>query len=192
MKTNIVTVVLVVYCFLQGSLLQAAGEEGVGWGPLDPIGRWFNLLVLVGGLFYFLRAPARDFFATRKADIQRQLRQADEARQAAEARLAEAEERMKQLDGEVEQIRLQAREEAQHEAQRVKLQAEEEARRILAVAGREIENLGNSVRQDLREYAAELGVRLAAERLKGQLDEAGQARIVERFLDQLSAGGGVH
>ena len=159
---------------------------------LDPIGRWLNLIILFGGLIYVLRGPAKDFFASRRADIQRQLRRADEARKAAEKELDEAKRHMEGLDAEIESIQLQARKEAEAEAERIRCQAEEESRRILAIASREIENLGESVRQDLRQYAVDLSVRLAAEKVKGKMDEARQAEEIDRFLDELTSGGTTH
>jgi F-type H+-transporting ATPase subunit b len=189
LKKKDLVLLLVPFFLLQDSLLEAASPEGVGWGMLDPIGRWFNLLILLGGLIYVLRGPAKDFFANRRADIQRQLRQADKARKAAEAKLDEANRRMEGLDVEMEKIQLQARNEAEAEAERIRGQAEEESRRILAIAGREIENLGESVRQDLRQYAVDLSVHLAAEKVKSQMNEAQQAEAIDRFLDELTSGG---
>lgn len=192
LKTKILAVFLVAFFLLQGSTLEAASPEGVGWGMLDPIGRWLNLLILFGGLIYVLRGPAKDFFASRRADIQSQLRRADETRKAAELELEEAKRRTKGLDAEIERLQLQARKEAEAEAERIRCQAEEESRRILAIAGREIENLGESVRQDLRQYAVDLSVRLAAEKVKDKMDEAQQAEEIDRFLDELTSGGITH
>ena len=98
--------------------LHAAGAAHSGWGWLDPIGRWINLLILALGLLYFLRQPAAEFFRNRKAALQQEMRRAEEARKQAEAKLAEAEERMKSLDSEAENIRKQAREEAEREKER--------------------------------------------------------------------------
>ena len=172
---------------LTGPLL--AAEEGHGgWGWGETIGRWINLLILFGGITYFVREPARQFFSNRKAELQKQIRRAEEARQQAEAQLAEAEERMKQLDSELDAIHRQAREEAEREKERIREQAEEEVKRILSVARREIRNLGQSVRQDLKDYAAEIAVQMAGDRLRDRMDSESHSILTEQFLADLKTG----
>ncbi len=168
--------------------LLGAAEGHDGWGWLEPIGRWLNLLILAAGLTYFVRQPASAFFRKRKATLQREMRRAREAREEAEARLAEAEERMQKLDSEVEGIRQEAREEAEREKERIREQSEEEVQRILAVARREINNLGQSVRQELKDYAAEIAVQMAGDRLRGRMDSESDSKLANRFLADLESG----
>ena len=179
---------LVLVAFALTGPLLAAEEGHGGWGWGETVGRWINLLILFGGLAYFLREPARQFFSNRKAELQKQLRRAEEARQEAEAKLAEAEERMKRLDSELDAIRRQAREEAEREKERVREQAEEEVKRILSVARREIHNLGRSVRQDLKDYAAEIAVQMARDRLRDRMDSESDSILTELFLADLKTG----
>jgi len=181
MKTRRFFVFILIALALGGPLL--AAEEGHGgWGWSETAGRWINLLILFGGLTYFIRQPAREFFSSRKADLQRQMRRAEEARREAEAKLAEAEERMKQLDSQLEAIRRQAREEAEREKERIRKQAEEEVKRIVSVAEREISSLGRSVRQELKDYAAEIAVQMAGDRLRDRMDSESHSALTEQFL----------
>ena len=185
MRTRGFLVFILISFTLTGPLL--AAEEGHGgWG--ETVGRWINLLILFGGITYLVREPARQFFSNRKAELQKQIRRAEEARQQAEAKLAEAEERMKQLDSELDAIRWQAREEAEREKERIREQAEEEVKRILSVARREIRNLGQSVRQDLKDYAAEIAVQMAGDRLRDRMDSESDSILTEQFLADLKTG----
>ena len=93
--------------------------------------------------------------------------------------------RMKGLDAELESIRRQAQEEAELEKERIRQQSEEEIERILAVARREMKNLGQSVRQDLKNYAAEIAVQMAGDRLRQKMDPESQSALTERFLADL-------
>ncbi len=187
MKLRGFLIPILVALALTGPLLAAAEGHG-GWGWGETIGRWINLLILFGGLTYFLKEPARQFFRNRKAELQKQIRRAEEARKAAEAKLAEAEERMQQLDAQLDAIRRQAQEEAGREKKRIREQAEEETKRIIAAARREIHNLGQSVRQDLKDYAAEIVVKIARDRLRNRMDSESDSILAERFLADLKSG----
>ena len=184
MKIRGFLVLILIAVALTGSLLAAEeGHDGWGWG--QTVGRWINLFILFGGLTYFLRQPARDFFSNRKAELQKQLRRAEEARQEAEAKLAAAEERMKQLDSALGAIRHQVQQEVQREKERIRGQAEEEVKRIVSAARREISNLGRSVRQELKDYAAEIAVQMAGDRLRERMDSESQSTLAEQFLADL-------
>ena len=188
MKVRGFLVFILITLALTGPLL-AAEEKHDGWGWGQTAGRWINLLILFGGLTYFLRQPARDFFGNRKAELQKQMRRAEEARQEAEAKLAEAEERMKQLDSALDAIRRQVQEEVEGEKERIRGQAEEEVQRVVSAARREISNLGRSVRQDLQDYAAEIAVQMAGDLLRERMDSEGQSTLAEQFLADLKTEG---
>ncbi len=184
MKIRGFPVLILIALALTVPLLAAEeGHDGWGWG--ETIGRWTNLLILFGGLTYFLRQPARDFFSNRKAELQKQMRRAQEARREGEAKLAAAEDRMKQLDSALAAIRREAREEAAREQERIRGQAEEEVNRIVSAARREISNLGRSVRQDLKDYAAEITVQMAGDRLRNRMDSESHSMLTEQFLADL-------
>ena len=158
--------------------LYASEEAHSTWGLLDPIGRWINLLIIVAGLTYFLRQPA-------KVTLQTKIKQAEKARRKAEAKLAQAEHRMKKLDDETKRIRQDAQEEAEREKERIREQSAKEIERILASAQREIDNLSQSVRKDLKEYAAEIAVQMASSHLRKQIDSDIDSKLSKQFLGYL-------
>lgn len=168
----------------------ASGESGAGWGWLETIGRWFNLLFLLGLIFYFARKPAARFFADRRQAIRKEIHEAAELRRQAQKKLAEIEARLETLDQELEQIREDARHQAELERQRILDQAAREADKIAASARREIDGLGRAVRKDLKAYAASLSVQLAEKRIRRDLTDEAEDRVVEAFFADLSAKGG--
>ncbi len=188
-KVILLLAVCVLWLF-SGPAVAAASEEAGGWGWWETVGRWFNLAVLFGVIFYAVRLPAREYFKKRRAEIQREMREAEEARQEADRRMAEMEARMQNLGVELEALRGQSDQEAQAERERILVQAQQEAERILAGAAREIDGLGRSVRKELKEYAAHLAVRLAEERIRGELSESDERRLAERFFSDLSSKSG--
>ncbi len=175
---------LALACVIPISALAAeAGPEGWGW--VQTLGRWFNLFVLFGTIVYFTRVPIARFFRSRRDEIKREMDAARQAREEAQRKLAEAEARLKDLDGEIESIRKQARADTEAEKNRILRMAEQEAEKILAAAGREIEGLSKVARQELRSYAADLAVKLAEEQVRRQLDADSHDRIIENFFEKL-------
>jgi F-type H+-transporting ATPase subunit b len=182
----IITVGILVAVLSQSPLLAASGGEEEGWGWLMTIGRWFNLLIVFGVIFYFARVPVSQFFASRREGISKEIKEANEARQEAEEKLALMEERMRDLESELEDMRRQAEEEAELERRRIVDQAGEESRKIVASAEREIEGLTRAARQSLRDYAVELSMEMAGSKIASEMDSETQNRVIDRFLVRLT------
>jgi len=166
-----------------------AATEEAGWGWIETIGRWFNLALLFGVLFYFVREPMKRFFQQRQQRIAEEIVAAQTARAESDRRLTEIEQRMSRLDIEVQSIRAEAREQAEREKSRIIQQADEEARKIVAAAEREISGLTRAAEQSLREHVAELSVRLAGERIRREMDAETERRLIDRFFGELAGTG---
>ncbi len=168
----------------------SGGEAESGWGWVETAGRWFNLAVLFGGIFYFARGPVGRYFQQRREGIQAQIREAVAARKAAEEKLAAIEARMRGLDRELEEIRLEAERQAELERVKIAEQAGQEAEKIVAAARREIEGLSLSVSKDLKAYAAQLAVELAEKKIRGEMTDQAEKRVMESFFSSLAARAG--
>ena len=126
---------------------------------------WMNLAILVGGLYFILFKPVKQFIEKREAHY----RERDEQ---AQAKLAEAEriksEYQAKLDGADEEIR-QARAKAQQSVQqsaeeqlaRVQVQAQQILTHARAEAEHDREEILRSSQRELRRLAAEATKRLA-------------------------------
>jgi len=181
---TIIAVGLAVIGFLFLPVFAASGEE-TGWGWVETIGRWFNLLILFGVIYYFARGPVSKLLIERRQGIGREISDAHAAREEAEQKLATMEAKMRALDAELEAMRSQAEEEAEKEKQRILDQAEEESHKIVAAAGREIEGITRSARQNLRAYAIELSMEMASRKIVEEMDSEAENRIIDRFLVRL-------
>ncbi len=107
-------------CLLLVSIDPAfAAAEGSGWGWLETIGRWVNLIILFGGIYLVIRKPAAHFFEERRSAIRKEMEEARKARDAAEEKLASITGRLENLDDELAQIRAQAEKEAQLDRERI-------------------------------------------------------------------------
>jgi len=161
-----------------------AAEEAhqEGWGWLETIGRWVNLLILFGVIIYFVRIPARRFFAGRATSIGDDIRSSAEAYEKARAERAALEERVANIDRELGSIRQEAERQATLERERVREQAQKDAERLLENARREIENVTRAAQKELKEYAADLAVDLAENRIGREIKPQDERKVVDRFF----------
>jgi F-type H+-transporting ATPase subunit b len=156
-------------------------EETI-WGPIS---RLFNFLVLVGVLYYFLKAPVAGYLADRTTQIRTDLVTATETKAAAEAQLAELDRKMASLPGELELLRTRGQQEIAAEESRIEQAAAAERERLLDQTRREIDLQLRIAQRELVEHASNLAVGLATERIKKDITPADQGRLVERYLQQV-------
>lgn len=182
--TSVVMGLVVISC-LSVSLFAAGSEEG-GWGWIKTFGRWVNLLILFGVIFYFAREPVATFLGSRSEAIRKEIGEAHEAREEAEQKLAAIEAQMRDLDAELDLMKVQAQKEAEQEKRRILEQAAEESEKIVTVTEREIEGLTRAARQNLRDYAVELSMEMAKEKIVAGMDSETQDKVIDRFLVRLT------
>jgi F0F1-type ATP synthase membrane subunit b/b' len=168
----------------------AAGSHGSGQAHeektlLQTVGPYINFLILVGGLVYFLKTPVAHYLATRSQQIRGGLESARETTDRATARLAELDQRLQSLPAELEALRRKGVEEIAAEERRIQAQAEVEKKRLVDDVQRDIDVRVRVARKQLAEHAADLAVGLAADRVRQTITDADQARLIDRYADQV-------
>lgn len=168
---------------------EPAAEQSAehGGDTLTTVFKWLNFITVIGGLGYLLRRPMRDFFTSQRAAIQAAIAEGRQARQQAEQRLAEIEQRLARLGEEVESLRRKSTEQAAAERERIREATQREAKRILATAQAEVESTSRAARLELRAYAARLAVNLAEQRIRQQLTPETHTSLFDGFVRGLSA-----
>ena len=164
----------------EGGESKGHGEHGglQGWA-------WVNFLLLAGGLGYLIGKNAGPFFAARSKQIRMDIAEAEEQRQEAEARAAEVDRRLGNLQAEIEALRREAHEEQSAEEQRIAQRTAAEAAKIRQQAEQEIDAAGKAARLELKRYSAELAVTLAEQKVRGRLTAEGQDALVREFASDL-------
>jgi len=170
---------------LAPDFLPAAEEAGSKWGVFLPIGRWFNLALVILVLVWVARKPLAEFFANRTQSIREQLDDAQKARSEAETKLAEAAERMKHLEDELRDIKAAGESEAQEEYQRLLAAAEKDADKIIERARQEIDGMTRAAQIELKQHVAALAVQLAEEKIRNEITVEDSNRLFGQFVDQL-------
>ncbi len=153
--------------------------------PLSVLWKWGNFILLFGGLAYYLRRPLRDFLDSRARGIEQGLADGKQAQREAEAKMSAIEARLARMDREIEGLKKQAAQESEEERRRIIESSNAEADKVVAMARREIEGLQRSARLELKAHVAELAVGLAEERLRSDLGQNENHRIISRFVRSL-------
>ncbi len=148
--------------------------------------KFFNFLVLFGLLGYLLRKPAAEYFTARTQAIRQGMAEARRAREEAEKRLAEIEQRLTRLAEEIEALRAEAGREAAAQRENLLAAAGVEAQKILAAAEAEIGTLARAARLDLKAFTAQLAVELAEERIRSQMNPEVQGRLLSAYVEDLT------
>jgi F-type H+-transporting ATPase subunit b len=169
----------------EASPATAADAEAHGGGIVDMIARAVNFAIFAGTLFYFLHSPIRTYLAGRSGQIRSDLVNAAEMRQSAAAQIEEIDRKMKALPGELDELRAQGAEEIAAEEARIAAVAATERSRLLEQTRREIEVQVKIAERELVSHAADLAVGVAAERIKKNITDDDQKRLVDRYVEQL-------
>jgi F-type H+-transporting ATPase subunit b len=160
-----------------------AHEESI-W---PQVGKIVNFAILVGTLIYFGRKPIASYFASRRAQVRSDLVAAEEMKKSAAAQIAEMDAKLQALPAELDALRARGQQEIAAEEQRIRELAETERARLLEQASREIAQRTRLARRELVEHAASLAVGVAQTKIKAQITDTDQARLVDRYLAEVKS-----
>jgi F-type H+-transporting ATPase subunit b len=125
----------------------------------------FNFAILAILLIWLLVKTLPKTFRNRSGVIQKQLVDARTATEEAAARLSGVEARLSKLDEQIAAMRAQAEKASAADEKRIKASVEEEKQKILTAAEQEIASATTHARRQLQQYAAELAIDQAAQKL---------------------------
>jgi F-type H+-transporting ATPase subunit b len=162
-----------------------AGESTEHSGEVSPIWKWANFAILAVGLGYLMAKNLPGVFSSRTKEIQHGISEAQQMKQDAERRSAEMDARLNSLGADIEKFRTQSAAEMQQEGDRISRETAAQIKKIEQQAAVEIESVGKTARRQLKEYAAELALGLAEERLRGRMDNATESALVDDFVRDL-------
>jgi F-type H+-transporting ATPase subunit b len=144
-----------------------------------------NFVIFIGILYYFFNKPFSEYLSGRSATIRKDLVEAAELRNNANAQLAAIDQKLQALPGEVVALRARGAEEIKAEEQRIASAAAADRDRLLEQTRREIDLQVRLAKKEILEHAADLSVQLATERIKKEATPEDQTRLVDRYLDQV-------
>jgi F-type H+-transporting ATPase subunit b len=149
-------------------------------------GTVINFLVLVGLIAWVIRKKGNPALAARRAEVEKELAEAQRLRAEAEKRHMETATRLEKLDQEMLQIRGDMIKAGEAERDRIVAQAEEKAARLRKDASFLIEQQMKQLRKELTQQAASAAVVAAQELLQERTTDADQDRLAEAYLSRLA------
>jgi F-type H+-transporting ATPase subunit b len=164
-------------------------EEAGGELEVPASLKWANFGILFVGLTYMLVKLLPKNFAERTAAIQKDITEAQAVKRDAEARAAKVEAQVKSLGADIEKFRKESALEMAHEGERIRQETAAQIQRIADHAAVEIESAGKTARRELRQYSAELALKLAEDRVRARLDGNTEAALVDGFVAELGRQG---
>lgn len=180
--------VVVVLLFAGMALASGGGESHADNGAVmkDFVWRVVNFVILAGIVFWALKkANLKGSLADRQVQIEKNLREAREARDVAEAKLKEYSEKLSKANQEVDELRVAMLQEAEAEKQRIIAEARVAAEKIAKQAVQAADQEVLKARAELRAEAARLAVELAAGKLSGAVQKADHDRFVQDYLGKV-------
>jgi len=160
----------------------AAHEEETGnvtaWKALN-----FGLLAVA--LIWFLGKPAKQYFAGRTSEIRKGIDEATKAREDAEARAAEMERRLANLESEIQGLRASASAEMAAEDERLRTETGLALAKLQSRSEQEIAATVRAASHQIRAEAARLALELARGKVRQQMTPEISARLMNSFVDEL-------
>ena len=157
----------------------AAQMKDFGW-------RVLNFAVLVGIIVWALKkADVKGSLAARQVEIEKNLKDAESARDAAEAKLREYGAKLDQASKEIDELHAAIVREGEQEKNRIIAEANIAAEKIVAQAALSAEQETVKARNELRAEAAKLAVEIATGKLSGAIQKNDHDRFVGEYLDKV-------
>jgi F-type H+-transporting ATPase subunit b len=168
-------------------LASGGAEHQVDSGVIikDFVWRCLNFAVMVGLLVYFVRKPIRNGLQSRRAEIEKTLADAAAARDAAEAKALEYQEKLAKASGEIESIYAAIRREGELERDKILVSAREMAVKIEQEADAKAATAVARARTELRAEAARLAVELAEQLLAKSVTATDQKRLIDEYMQKV-------
>ena len=144
-----------------------------------------NFAIIAVIVFWTGRKLLPGIFRNRNASIQQALQEARAASQDANRRLADIENRLRQLDVEIGQMQSAAEKEAAAEEGRIKKAAEEDVCKVILAAEQEIAAAAKQARRELTAHTAGLAIALARQQIN--VDSNTDQVLVRTFASGLAS-----
>ncbi|MDD3336301.1 MAG: hypothetical protein PHI98_12415 [Eubacteriales bacterium] len=158
--------------------------EGL-FNPLSILLHVINAVILLVALYFLLYKPVRKFMAKRTDTVEKELKQAADAKADIDARQKKLKDDMlvakKQADDAAAQIVAQA----QLQARQIVLDAHADAELVMKQARLEADALRQNAKDDIQDEVATLCVNLAGKILQREVKAEDHSKLVNDFLSKV-------
>ena len=174
--------------FLLVVALPALAQEKEGPPDESPAGtfyRWANFGIVLALIVWVCVKYGGPAFRGRAEEISRKIDEGARAREAAERRRQEIQAKMASLEGEVRELRTEAKRDAEAEAKRLRAMSRAEADKIEQAAQAEIEAARRAASMELKVLAARLAIERAEALLREEITPKAEVTLFKTFVAEL-------
>ena len=147
--------------------------------------KFLNLAIFTAAAIFVLRKPISQALAARRESIKQEIVAAQQERERALARVADADSRLSRLHEDVRALHKQADEEAKSERERLAAGTEREMEKLKQQSQREIESAGKLARKELRQFLAQRSIELARESVRNQMRPEDDTALIKENIGDL-------
>lgn len=167
-------------------LLFASGET-LEWANYPGLELWkfLNLAIFTAAAIFVLRKPISQALLARRAAIQQEIVAAQQEREQALARVAEADTLLDRLHEDVRAVHKQSDEEAKSERERLAASTEREMEKLKQQSQREVETADKLARKELRKFLAQRSIELARESVRSQMRAEDDTALIRENIGDL-------
>ncbi|MGC9324512.1 MAG: ATP synthase F0 subunit B [Desulfomonilia bacterium] len=164
-----------------------ASEEGGGGGKKiwDMAWRIINFLILAGILWKLLADKVKAYFSDRRVEIAEMLQEADEAKAEAEKQFTEVQDKLKNVEKDIQEIRNAIMGELENEKQRIIDEGKAVSERIIQQAHWSAEQEVIKAKNDLRNQVVDMAGDMAAGMVSKNMTPDDQKKIIEEYLQKV-------
>ena len=186
----VATLLFLGFAVVAGASEGGGGAHGGGHGGAaqmkDFMWRCIDFAALVLILVWAVKkADMKKSLADRRSGIEKALKEAEEAKAAAERKFAEYNTKLAQANKEIDELQANMRREGLAEKERIVAEAKASAVKISEQARAAADQEVLKARAELRKEAAHLAVQLAEGTLKEKIEKNDQDRLVGEYLTKV-------
>ena len=141
-----------------------------------------NLLIMFLILKKFLFAPVQKIFAERDAQIKKEYRDAEEAKQNAERDAQHYEKKLAEADGEVDAILRGARERADKMEGEIIASANERAANMIRRADADIAQQKKKAINEIKDEISDISINIAQKMIGREINENDHKELIDEFI----------
>lgn len=147
--------------------------------------KFFNLFVFVGVMIYILRRKISEALAVRRDAIKQELVDAQQRRERALAKVAEADTLLNRLDADIQSVHKNSQQEAQSERERLAAATKRELEKLELQARREMETADKVARKQLRQFFAKRSIDVARNTVTSQMKPEDDVLLISESIGEL-------
>jgi len=147
--------------------------------------RIVNFVILMGLLWKMLADKIRTYFVDRKDEIAQMIDEADKAKADAETQLAEIQNKLRNVEKDIQEIKGAITGELESEKTRIIEEGKASAERIIQQAKWTADQEVVKVKNELREHVVEMAGDMASGMITNSMTPEDQKRILEEYLNKV-------